>query len=59
MTAPKHRLERSETPWWWFGQPWARGQATQGMNDETFPAGPVPREEEPSLDSSWFKALSP
>jgi hypothetical protein len=62
---PRHRVERSETPWWWFGQPWARAQAEQEMNDED-PAGHVlpsgltaQEEEEEREDAEWMRAMAP
>jgi len=63
---PRHRVERSETPWWWFGQPWARAQATQEMNDDEDPAGHVlpsgltaQEEEEEREDAEWMRAMAP
>lgn len=54
---PKHRIERPEAPWWWFGQPWARPQAEQEMDDEAVPAGDVAVEEDDD-EWSWASAES-
>jgi len=69
----RHKLETSRTPWWWFGQPWARpdddtGWADQEPPDET-------DEPEPDLepgttgldedierereDTEWMRAMAP
>jgi hypothetical protein len=65
-TIPKHRVDRSETPWWWFGQPWQRatmtttpGEDLPPDNDDEPYTEPEPPEEEdvpdaaPAEEKSW------
>jgi hypothetical protein len=62
-TIPKHRVERSETPWWWFGQPWQRADMSTSPAEEDLPpdnddepyAEPEPAEDDEPAESekSW------
>lgn len=48
---PKHRIERSESPWWWFGQPWQR----QPEEDPPWVASDVEAADE---DEEWMRAMA-